>query len=136
MGLPTHVARDQAGLAEAVARSQDADLILIDTAGRFDSQSIAAQTALLRSVPNIQLQLVLAVSTGGRELGAAVQRYRASAPERIIFSKIDEADGPGSMLSAVAALGRPVSCIADGQRVPEDIHPVDSADLTKRVLGD
>lgn len=135
MGLPTHIARDQAALAEAVARSKDADLILIDTAGRSDNDSIAAQTALLRSVSNIQLHLVLAASTGGRELGAAVRRYRSSAPERIIFSKLDEADGPGSILSAVQALPRPVSCIADGQRVPEDIHPVESAELVQRVLG-
>ena len=135
MGLPTHIARDQAALAEAVARSKDADLILIDTAGRSDNESIAAQTALLRSVPNVQLHLVLAASTGGRELGAAVRRYRASAPERIIFSKLDEADGPGSIVSAVRALPRPVSCIADGQRVPEDIHPVESVDLVTRVLG-
>ncbi len=135
MGLPTHIARDKAGLADAVARSKDADLILIDTAGRSDNESIAAQTAMLRTVPNIQLHLVLAASTGGRELSAAVRRYRASAPERIIFSKLDEADGPGSIVSAVNALPRPVSCIADGQRVPEDIHPVDSADLVARVLG-
>ena len=135
MGLPTHIARDQAALADAVARSKDADLILIDTAGRSDNESIAAQTALLRTVPNIQLHLVLAASTGGRELGAAVRRYRGSAPERIIFSKLDEADGPGSIASALQALPRPVSCIADGQRVPEDIHPADSAQLVARILG-
>jgi flagellar biosynthesis protein FlhF len=135
MGLPTHIARDQAALADAVGRSKDADLILIDTAGRSDNESIAAQTALLRTVPNIQLHLVLAASTGGRELGAAVRRYRASAPERIIFSKLDEADGPGSIVSAVQALPRPVSCIADGQRVPEDIHLADSDELVARVLG-
>jgi flagellar biosynthesis protein FlhF len=136
MGLPTHIARDQAALAAAVARSQDADMILIDTAGRSDNASIVAQTALLRTVPNIQLQLVLSAATGGRELAAAVRRYRSSAPERLIFTKLDETEGPGSIVSAVAALPRPVSCIADGQRVPEDIHPVDSADLAQRVLGD
>ena len=136
MGLQTHVARDQAGLAEAVARSKDADMILIDTAGRSDNESIAAQTALLRTVPNIQLQLVLSAATGGRELAAAIRRYRHSGPERLIFTKMDEAAGPGSIVSAVHELPRPVSCIADGQRVPEDIHQVDSAGLVQRVLGD
>ena len=136
MGLPTHVARDQASLAEAVARSKEADLILIDTAGRSDNESIVAQNTLLRTVANIQLHLVLATPMGGRELAAAVRRYRSCGPERIIFTKLDEADGPGSILSAMQALTRPVSCIADGQRVPEDIHQVESADLVKRVLGD
>jgi flagellar biosynthesis protein FlhF len=65
-----------------------------------------------------------------------VGRYRLSGPERIIFSKLDEADGPGSIVSATQAFPRPVSCIADGQRVPEDIHQVESADLVKRVWGE
>ncbi|HET6284281.1 MAG TPA: flagellar biosynthesis protein FlhF [Polyangia bacterium] len=135
MGLATHVARDQAGLAAAMDRSKDADLVLIDTAGRSSSESLAAQTALLRTVPNIQLHLVLSAATGGRELGAAVRRYQSSAPDRIIFSKLDEADGPGSVYSAVHALQRPVSCVTDGQRVPEDIHQVESTDLVKLVFG-
>lgn len=135
MGLPTHVARDQAGLAEAIDRSKDADLILIDTAGRSDSESLAAQTAMLRTVPNIQLHLVLSAATGGRELGAAVRRYKHVAPDRIIFSKLDESDGPGGVYSVVHALQRPVSCVTDGQRVPEDIHQVEGTDLVKLVFG-
>jgi flagellar biosynthesis protein FlhF len=135
MGLPTYVARDQAGLAEAVGRCKDADLVLIDTAGRSDSQSLAAQTAMLRTVPNVQLHLVLSAATGGRELGAAVRRYKSAAPDRIIFSKLDEADGPGGLYSAVHAMSRPISCVTDGQRVPEDIHQVEPTDLVKLVFG-
>jgi flagellar biosynthesis protein FlhF len=135
MGIPTCVARDQAALAEAVSRFQTADLVLIDTAGRSDNESLAAQTTLLRSVPNVQLHLVLSAATGGRELAASARRFRAIAPERVIFSKIDEADGPGAVYSAVATLPRPISCITDGQRVPEDIHPVTGPDLVALVFG-
>jgi flagellar biosynthesis protein FlhF len=135
MGIPTHVARDRAALAEGVERFKGADLILIDTAGRSDSESLAAQTSLLRSVPHVELQLVLSASTGGRELGAIARRYRAIAPERLIFTKLDEVDGPASIYSAVSALPRPVSCISDGQRVPEDIHAVTGPDLMEMVFG-
>jgi flagellar biosynthesis protein FlhF len=62
------------------------------------------------------------------------RRYGDLAPERLIFSKLDEADGPGSVLSATAALARPISCITDGQRVPEDIHAVSAQDLQKLVF--
>jgi flagellar biosynthesis protein FlhF len=135
MGIPTLVARDKAALAEGVKRFQDADLILIDTAGRSDNESLAAQAALLRSVPNIQLQLVLSAATGGRELGATARRYRTIAPERLIFTKLDEVDGSASIYSAVAALPRPITCITDGQRVPEDIHPVTGPSLVEIVFG-
>ena len=135
MGVPTLVARDRAALAEGVKRFQDADLILIDTAGCSDNESLAAQAALLRSVPNIQLQLVLSAATGGRELGATARRYRGIGPERLIFTKLDEVDGSASIYSAVAALPRPVTCITDGQRVPEDIHPVTGPSLVEIVFG-
>ena len=135
MGIPTHVARDRAALAEGVERFAGADLVLIDTAGRSDNESLAAQTSLLRSVPQVELQLVLSAATGGRELGALARRYRAIAPERLIFTKLDEVDGPAGIYSAVAALPRPVSCITDGQRVPEDIHAVTGPDLVAMVFG-
>jgi flagellar biosynthesis protein FlhF len=135
MGIPTHVARDRAALVEGVERFASADLVLIDTAGRSDSESLAAQTSLLRSVPHVELQLVLSAATGGRELGAIARRYRAIAPERLIFTKLDEVDGPAAIYSAAAALPRPVSCITDGQRVPEDIHAVTGPDLVGMVFG-
>lgn len=135
MGIPTHVARDRAALAEGVERFAGADLVLIDTAGRSDNESLAAQTSLLRSVPQVELQLVMSAATGGRELGALARRYRAIAPERLMFTKLDEVDGPAGIYSAVSALPRPVSCISDGQRVPEDIHAVTGPDLVGMVFG-
>jgi flagellar biosynthesis protein FlhF len=90
---------------------------------------------LLRSVPRIELQLVLSAATGGRELGAVARRYRAIAPERLIFTKLDEVDGPAAIYSAAAALPRPISCVTDGQRVPEDIQPVTGPDLVRIVFG-
>jgi len=135
MGLPTCVARDQAALAEAMTRFREADLVLIDTAGRTGNDALAAQTTLLRSVPGVQLHLVLSAATGGREMAAVARRYRAVAPERLIISKIDEADGPGGVYSAVSVLGRPISCVTDGQRVPEDIHAVTGPDLVDLVYG-
>ncbi|HET6150528.1 MAG TPA: flagellar biosynthesis protein FlhF [Polyangia bacterium] len=135
MGIPTHVARDRAALAAGVERFQDADLVLIDTAGRSDNQSLAEQTSLLRSVPQIELQLVLSAAAGGRELGAIARRYRAIAPERMILTKLDEVDGSAGIYSALSALPRPVSCISDGQRVPEDIHAVTGPDLVRIVFG-
>jgi flagellar biosynthesis protein FlhF len=78
---------------------------------------------------------VLSAATGGRELGAIARRYRAVAPERLIFTKLDEVDGPAGIYSATSALPRPISCITDGQRVPEDIHAVTSPELVRIAFG-
>lgn len=135
MGVPTYVARDRAALAVAVERTRDADLVLIDTAGRSDTESLSAQMDLVKSAPNVQLHLVLSAATGARELGAVALRYKGFGAERMIFTKLDEADGPAGALSAAAIISRPVSCLCDGQRVPEDIHPVTDASLIERFLA-
>lgn len=135
MGVPTFVARDRAGLAAAVDSTRDADLVLIDTAGRSDPESILAQMEMVKSAPNVQLHLVMSVATGARELAAVARRYKSFGAERLIFTKLDEADGPASALAATTVIGRPVSCICDGQRVPEDIHPVTDSSLVERFLA-
>jgi len=135
MGAPTHVARDASTLAEALARSADADIVLVDTAGRPDAPSIAAQAALLHTVPDIELHLVLSAASGGREIRAAAKRYEKVGVHRLIFSKLDEADGPGSVLSATQAISCPVSCVTDGQRVPDDIHSAAGARLIDTIIG-
>ena len=135
MGIPTHVARDAASLREAVARSSEADLVLVDTAGRPDPAAIAAQNELLRSIPDLELHLVLPAMAGAREIRAMARRYESCGVQRLIFSKLDESDGPGCVLSAAAILARPVSCMTDGQRVPEDIHPGTAPRLIDLVIG-
>jgi flagellar biosynthesis protein FlhF len=134
MGVKTQVARDATSLAAAVARA-DADLVLIDSAGRSDAETIANQMGLLRAAPGAEMHLVLSAASGAREIAAAARRYREHGVQRLIFTKLDEADGPGSVLSAVASLPRPVSCVADGQRVPDDLHAAGSNLLVDLVVG-
>lgn len=135
MGLKTQVARDASSLAHAVARSSETDLLLIDSAGRSDLESIAAQVGLLRTIPNLELHLVLSAASGAREIGASARKHRELGIHRLIFTKLDEADGPGSILSALAALPRPVSCATNGQRVPDDLQTAGGPFLVDQVVG-
>jgi len=135
MGAPTHVARDSASLADALSRASDADLVLVDTAGRPDAPSIAAQSQLLHTVPDIEIHLVLSAAAGSREIRAAAKRYEKVGVHRLIFSKLDEADGPGSVLSAPGVITAPISCVTDGQRVPDDIHSAGGPRLVDTIIG-
>jgi flagellar biosynthesis protein FlhF len=135
MNVPTHVARDETSLREAIFRSGDAHLVLIDTAGRSDAAALAAQAQLLRKVEGIECHLVLSAASGAREIRAAAKRFHAYQAQRLIFSKLDESDGPGAILSATTEANVAISCVTDGQRVPEDIHPASGQSLVDRVLG-
>lgn len=135
MGVPTHLARDQAGLREAIAAEKDAQLVLIDTAGRSDPAALQAQAHLLKAAPEAEQHLVLSAATGGRELRAVVRRFKSRGVARIIFTKLDEADGPAGVLSVASELTCPVSCVTDGQKVPDDVHPATSPLLIDLVMG-
>jgi flagellar biosynthesis protein FlhF len=135
MAIPTHVARDRIELAKAMEKCASADLVLVDTAGRSVSEAVARQAELLRSVEGIQLYLTVSACTGPREMAAAADRYRALQPERLLVTKVDEAVGPGSLLSASVRIGRPIVAVTDGQRVPEDIHNLSGAELVELVVG-
>lgn len=135
MNIPTHVARDESSLREAIFRSGDAHLVLLDTAGRSDPAALAAQAQLLRGVEGIETHLVLSAASGAREIRAAAKRFHAYRVQRMVFSKLDESDGPGAILSAVAETNAAISCVTDGQRVPEDIHPASGQSLVDRILG-
>ncbi|HEY5282398.1 MAG TPA: flagellar biosynthesis protein FlhF [Polyangia bacterium] len=135
MNIPTHVARDEASLREAIFRSGEAHLVLIDTAGRSDAPALAAQAHLLRKVEGVECHLVLSAASGAREMRAAAKRFASYKAERLIFSKLDESDGPGAILSAASETNAAISCITDGQRVPEDIHPASGQSLVDRILG-
>lgn len=136
MNVPTFIARDRVELTRAIAKCGNADLILVDSAGRSLNEAVARQAEMLRSVEGISLFLTMSACTGPREMAAAAERYRALAPERLLITKVDEAVGPGSLLSASVRIGRPIVAVSDGQRVPEDIHALSSADLVELVLGE
>ncbi len=133
MGLRVQVARDAAAVRELVARAAEADLVLIDTAGRSDPAALAAQADVVRAAPDVHIHLLLSAASGAREARAAARRLQVFRPERLAFSKLDEAEGPGSVLSAAAAVPAAVSCFTNGQRVPDDLHG--AAGLVDLVLG-
>ena len=135
MNVPALVARDKAELGSAMERLAGADLVLLDTAGRSSPEDVARQADLVRSVPGVLLHLVVSAASGPQQTAAVADRYRGLHPDRLVFSKVDEAAGPGSILSAAVRIGRPVACITDGQRVPEDLHPATGPQLVELVAG-
>ena len=55
--------------------------------------------------------------------------------DRLILTKLDEADGLGPLLALLARTGLPVSYVTTGQAVPDDIEPAARARLARLILG-
>jgi signal recognition particle GTPase len=90
---------------------------------------------LVRHAPNVQMNLVVSLVAGARDLAAIARRYKGFGVERLIFTKLDEAEAAAAAFSAATVVQRPVACFCDGQRVPEDIHPVSDSNLLEACLG-
>jgi flagellar biosynthesis protein FlhF len=135
MKVPTFVAADASQMARAMEKTAQADLVLIDSAGRSTEAEVLKQAQLLSTVRGVELYLTLSLTASARDLEVTADRYRSLNPSRIILTKVDEAVAPGGFLSAAVRLDRPVTCITNGQRVPEDVHSVTSSQLAGIVLG-
>jgi energy-coupling factor transporter ATP-binding protein EcfA2 len=122
-------------LNRALERTANADLVLVDTAGRSVSEAVARQAEMLRAdrrhaaVPGGERRHGSARDGGG---GRAVSRAAARAADR---HQGRRGCRPGSLLSASVRIGRPIVAVSDGQRVPEDIHALSSTELVDLVVG-
>jgi flagellar biosynthesis protein FlhF len=125
IGIPLRTvsaAAGAAGLAEALAT--DADLVLIDTAGRSprDTAAIAELATMIEDVPAIEVHVAISAGTSPAQIDKIVALYRPLAPARLLFTKLDEVDAAPELAEAPVRLRLPVTWITTGQQVPEDLE--------------
>ena len=136
--LPIAVANAPGDMQRAIEVLGDVDLVLIDTAGRSprDEVKIRELSDFLAAAQPDEVHLVLSAVAGERSLRAAVERFAIARADRLILTKLDEADGLGGVLAVLGHADRPVSYITTGQAVPDDIEPANRTRLARLVLGD
>jgi len=136
--LPLAVANAPGEMRRAIDELGDVDLVLIDTAGRSprDEVKIRELADFLAAAAPDEVHLVLSAVAGERSLQAAVERFAAARADRLILTKLDEADGLGGVLGVLGQANRPVSYITTGQAVPDDIEPAGRARLARLILGE
>ena len=136
IGIPVDIAFSGRELADLVKES-DADLVLIDTAGR--SQRDRLQMSELADVFKfnipVESYLVLSASTKERDLYDIIDSYRALPVDKLLFTKLDETTVFGPILNASIRAKKPVSYLTAGQRVPEDIEMATPKRITDLIIG-
>lgn len=125
-------------IADAVARVGDHDYVLIDTAGRSprDAVKLKELQQFLAAANPAETHLVLSTTCGRSSMMLALQRFSGVKTDKLIFTKLDEADDVGATLDVVAEKRLPVSYVTAGQDVPDDIEVADPRRLAKLILGD
>lgn len=138
IGLPLAVVGAPSEMRSAIESLGDVDLVLIDTAGRSprDEVKVRELSEFLAQARPDEVHLVLSATSTERSLRAAVERFALVHADRLILTKLDEADGLGGALAVIAQAGLPVSYLTTGQSVPDDIEHAERHRLARLVLGD
>ncbi len=124
LGVMVHSVKDEADLRIAINELKGKHTILIDTAGVGQrDQMVAEQIAMLSGldVP-VKRLLCLPATSNGETLNEVVHAYQGNGLEGCIITKLDEAVTLGNVLDTIVRQKLNLYYIANGQRVPEDLH--------------
>ncbi len=135
MNLPVEVVFSPKELTAALRRHQEADAILIDTAGR--SQRDESQMGELKDFfgkGEVDCHLVLSAATSQEDLSQVLKRFGEIPLKSLLFTKLDEANRFGVIMNQSLSSGIPLSYFTMGQRVPEDIEVASPERVADLVL--
>lgn len=136
LNIPVSVIYTPHEIKDAIAKYQDKDLILVDTAGR--SHKNKNQFSELKMLVNYtqadEAFLVLSCSIGRIACRDILKHYSFLTDYKLIFTKLDEVLVPGIILNVRYATGKPLSYVTAGQNVPDDIEVADIANIAKDLF--
>jgi flagellar biosynthesis protein FlhF len=138
IGVTTDVALTRGDAVRCIARRNDADLILVDTAGRSpgDRAGMTEVHDMLSLNHPVEVHLVLSATTRERDLMQYTNHYRGIPFNRLLFTKLDETTGVGGAFDLMRKTGVPLSYFSVGQRVPEDLEVARPERLAELLLGE
>jgi fused signal recognition particle receptor len=129
--------------AVALARSEDFDVVLVDTAGRLHTQDdLMAELAKVRRVIARQLDgaphetlLTVDATTGQNGLRQARVFAESADVGGIVLTKLDGTARGGIALAIARELGIPVKLIGVGESL-EDLRPFDPEEFARALIAE
>ena len=136
LGVMVHAVKDEADLKIALNELKNKHTILIDTVGVSQRDHMVAEQIAMLSSTNMPVKklLCLNATSTGETLSDVIKAYKRKGLDGSIITKLDEAATIGNVLDVVIREKLKLFYIANGQRVPEDIHVANKAYLIQHAL--
>jgi flagellar biosynthesis protein FlhF len=137
MGAGFTATSSAAQFMEAIDEFRNKHVLLIDTPGYGHADWAWARdlASVVGQLKNKEIHLVLPASMHAPGLLRYLRRYEEFNPDYLLFTKLDETESYGSMLSAAFQASRPLSFLTRGQGIPEDIEAANAAALMAGVFA-
>jgi flagellar biosynthesis protein FlhF len=135
--IPMEVIYKPSEVGPALRRFRGKDTIYIDTVGRSQrgKKDLADLLKFLTAAQPDEVHLVLSASTNAITMTDVIERFGMLKPNRLIFSKLDEAAALGSLVSVLRRQTLPISYVTVGQGVPDDIIAAEPQKIASMVYS-
>lgn len=127
---------DVAELQSAIQKYNDADYILIDTAGRSyraPNQMNDLKAMNQMAIP-IHFHMVLASTMKQRDMDENIKAFRFLSLESLLFTKLDESWSFGEIFNCNVRSKLPLSYFTTGQKVPDDLETASKERVVERLF--
>lgn len=136
LGVMVHAVKDEADLKIALNELKNKRTILIDTVGVSQRDTMVTEQIAMLSNTNARIKklLCLNATSTGETLTDVIRAYKGKGLDGTIITKLDEAVTIGGVLDVIIRGKLKLYYLANGQRVPEDIHLANKSYLIQKAL--
>jgi flagellar biosynthesis protein FlhF len=136
LGVMVHSVKDETDLRIALDELKNKHMVLIDTVGMGQrDKMVGEQVAMLSGAgAKVQRLLCMSATSNGETLNEVVRSYMGDGLAGCVITKLDEAATIGSVLDVVIRQKLRLYYVANGQRVPEDLHVANKHYLVDRAF--
>jgi flagellar biosynthesis protein FlhF len=138
LGIGFETVETPVALAQALEEHRTKDWVFIDTPGlgAGEMEDGADLARLLASHPEIDTHLVLSASMKPSDLSRVVDRYEIFQPKKLLFTRLDETERYGALINEASRRNLPISFLATGQQIPDDLEPASKEFIAAKVRGE
>ncbi len=136
LGVMVHSVKDETDLRIALDELKNKHMVLIDTVGMGQRDKMVAEQIAMLSGTDCKVKRLLCMSatSTGETLNEVVRSYQGDGLAGCIMTKLDEAATVGNVLDVMIRQKLNLYYVANGQRVPEDLHVPNQHYLVDRAF--
>ncbi len=137
LGIGCEVAETPVALAQALEEHRSKELVFIDTPGlaNGEMEDGADLAHLIATHPEIDAHMVLPASMKPADMARTIERYSIFQAKKLLFTRVDETERYGALIGESSRRGMPVSFLATGQQIPDDLEQATKERLIEMVAG-
>ena len=136
INIPLFIAYSPDEISGIMPGIMDSDITLVDTpgSGPMDKAQMLEMVEFLQKLIPQEVHLAMSITTSFSEMKRVFDNFGILKPNRILFTKLDESDQYGSMISFALISKKPLSYVTFEQNVPGDFSVADTGNLIASIL--